>query len=307
MKGYWKRGTLLMLALILCACNNEFRSIATGVDEREANIIIVFLESREIQARKELMATGPSATFEGGVAPKFNILVDKQQAIEAMAILNSNGMPRRQGTNLLELFAKQGLMSTDKEETIRYQSGLAQQLSNMILLIDGILEASVQLSFPDQQRVGEETAEKPQITAAIFLKHQGIADDPNAHLENKVKRLVSGSISGLDIANVTVVTDKSRFTDVPAEILAKSELLGRSQEYVKIWSMIMSKESAGRFRSLFFLLLSLSLVLGASIGWILWKIYPILRTQGGIKELLNPIPLMKSFRKSKEPPAPGAP
>ncbi len=279
----------VLLVVTLCGCN-EVKSIVTGVDEREANVIVVFLESKGIRATKELTSAGPGMGGEGPATPKFNISVDPAQAIDAMSILNSNGLPRRQGTNLLDLFGKPGLMSTDKEETIRYQAGLAQQIANMILMIDGVIDATVQLSFPDQTTAVEGVAPN-KITAAVFVKHQGIIDDPNSHLENKIKRLVSGSINGLDINDVTIVSDRSRFTDVTAPMFDGS-VNGVPKEYVKIWSIVMSKDSAATFRVVFFFLLIAALALAIIVGWVIWKIYPMLRKKGGFREFLNPVPFM---------------
>ena len=290
---------LCLLAFVVCGCE-DMKSIVSSVDERDANVIVVFLDSKGIPAIKEASSSGPGVGGEGPAAPKFDILVPADQAIDAMAILNRNGLPRRQGTNLLELFAKQGLMSTDKEETIRYQAGLAQQIANMILMIDGVIDANVQISFPSQEP-GAESSTPQKITAAVFVKHQGIIDDPNSHLENKIKRLVSGSINGLDINDVTVVSDKSRFTDISMGAMGMPSE-NASQEYVKVWSMMMNKDSVGTFRVIFFFLLVLTIALGAVAGWVLWKIYPVLKSKGGWKELINPDPLL-SLMKKKETPA----
>lgn len=282
-----------LLALILTACGEQ-QSIITGVDERQANIILVFLESKGIHAVKEVASSGGAMATEQTV-PKYNISVDKDQAIMAMALLNQNGLPQRQGTSLLELFAKQGLMSTDKEETIRYQAGLAQQITNTILMIDGVIDASVQLSFPTESALGETTQER--ITAAVYVKHQGIFDDPNSYLETKIKRLVSGSVNGLSIDDVTVVSDRSRFTDV-SPTPAMENIAPTAKEYVQIWSIVMSKESAAKFRSLFFTILVALLFVLLVLGWLMWKVYPIIRSNGGLTELLNPIPLLKKKKKN---------
>ncbi len=297
--GIMKLRSLLwiVLALSLCGCGDS-KSIVTGVDEREANVIVVFLQSKGIQATKEPISSGQGVGGEGPVIARFNINVDASQAIDAMSILNSNGLPRRQGTTLLDLFGKPGLMSTDKEETIRYQAGLSQQLANMILLIDGVIDATVQLSFPEQTATTE-GATPNKITAAVFVKHQGIIDDPNTHLENKIKRLVSGSINGLDINDVTVVSDRSRFTDVSTNSFNESMGNG-TNEYVKIWSMIISKESLATFRVIFFFLLIISLALAVVAGWLLWKIYPLLRKKGGFKEFLNPVPFLNNEVQKEE-------
>lgn len=295
---------LILISLLFTACQ-ESQLIITGVDEREANVILVFLDSKGIVASKEKAAqTGIGGTGESAGSPKFDIYVENKRSMEAMSILNSNGLPHRQGTDLLKLFAKQGLMSTEKEERIRYQAGLAQQLTNMILMIDGVIDANVQLSFPDTTSSAVEETAPQKVTAAVFVKHQGIAEDPNAHLENKIKRLVAGSVTGLDISDVTVVSDRSRFTDV--KIDASQEVLGaRGGEYVKIWSIVMSRESAGMFRFLFFCLLIIAILSILLMGWITWKVYPIIKQHGGLSHFFQLVPFLetakKKWKKTEEP------
>lgn len=280
---------LCLLALAGCETNMV---IINEVDEREANEIIVFLASKDIQAAK---VPAPSTAGPGGGASAvtlYSISVPDNRATEAMAILNQNGLPRKKGTNLLSLFAKSGLMSSDKEETIRYQAGLAEQIANMIRKIDGVIDADVQLSFPSAEATvpGLPGAQAPQrVTAAVYIKHQGIIDDPNSHLVTKIKRLVAGSVNGLDVNDVTVISDRSRYTDVTLNPMPEA-LTPQAKEYVSIWSIVMSKDSAARFRFVFFTLTIASIILAVLIGWITWKFYPILKKRG-FKSLLQPTPL----------------
>lgn len=277
-----------LIGLIMTSCSTAQDTILNNLEEREANVIVVFLESRGIDATKSPVKSSGGAGDTG--APKFNIGVPSKLAVEAMSILNQNGLPQRHGTTLLELFAKSGFMSTDREETIRYQAGLAQQLVNVILMIDGVIDANVQLSFPD---ITEDNFDQSVIkvpTAAVFVKHQGIFDDPNSHLIVKIKRLVSGSIQGLTLDNVTVVSDKSRFTDTsPAESL-KDTTCAVGDEQVKIWSITMNKNSTGKFRVFFFFLTSIMILFALLLGWFIWKMYPTIRANGGIKKLFMPAP-----------------
>ena len=267
-------------------------SIINNVDEREANEIIVFLASKGIAAQKSVSVSASPAGAGGPVM--YSISVEEGQSTQAMAILNQNGLPRKKGTNLLDLFAKAGLMTSDKEETIRYQAGLAEQLANMIRKIDGVIDADVQLSFPEESTtpigpMASAVAPK-KITAAVYVKHQGVLDDPNTHLVTKIKRLIAGSITGLDINDVTVISDRSRFTDLTLTPSAET-LEPKAKEYVSIWSIVMSKSSASRFRFIFFLLMICAIVFACIIGWMIWKFYPILKRRGGFKSLMNPVPL----------------
>lgn len=296
-------GLLGTMLLMVTGCDSN-REVVSNVDEKEANVILVILESKRIPASKA--ATATTAIGGEGSGSKYSIMVPEKYSIEAIAYLNQNGLPRTKGTTLLDLFAKQGLMTSDKEETIRYQAGLAQQLTNTITMIDGVIDANVQLSFPPEDTgLGQETEQK-KITAAVYVKHQGVIDDPNIHLENKIKRLISGSVSGLDINDVTVVSDRSRFTDITLENMPEA-LAGRPGEYVSVWNIVMSKNSVGRFRVLFFIITTIAVLLAVVLGWISWKFYPQLKRKGGLKELFNPIPLINSIRKKppNEPPGEG--
>ncbi len=290
-------GVMGSFLLLFTGCDTN-REVVSNIEEKEANVILVLLESKGIPASKA--AAAASAIGSADTGTKYSIMVPDKYSIEAIAYLNQNGLPRTKGTTLLDLFAKQGLMTSDKEETIRYQAGLAQQLTNTLLMIDGVIDANVQLSFPPEVTgLGLET-EKKKITAAVYVKHQGVIDDPNIHLENKIKRLISGSISGLDINDVTVVSDRSRFTDITLEQMPEA-LGGKPGEYVSIWNIVMSKKSVSRFRVLFFIITAIAVLLAIVLGWISWKFYPHLKKKGGLKELFNPIPLINSF--IKKPPS----
>lgn len=292
---------LLPLILLLTGCENN-RIIVNNVDEREANEIIVFLASKGINVQKVAAPAAVGVAAQAG-APKYGLSVSERDMNEAMAILNQNGLPRKQGTNLLELFAKQGLMTTDKEESIRYQAGLEQQIANTIRKIDGVIDAEVQLAFPDTSNTttAGPTPQAPvqRVTAAVYVKHQGIVDDPNSHLVSKIKRLVAGSVNGLDINDVTVISDRSRFTDVSLGTSLEGAA-NQPRDYTSVWSIVISKQSVPRFRTLFFLLISTNIALLVFAVWMIWKVYPILREHGGFRQLLNPAPMIKPEEPPKE-------
>jgi type III secretion protein J len=292
---------IFLSTLLLTGCEAQ-SVIVNDVDEREANEIVVFLASKGISAKKVPYASSsPGGGAQG--ASKWSISVRDNQSTDAMAILNQNGLPRIKGTNLLTLFAKQGLMSSDKEEMVRYQAGLAEQIAGTIRKIDGVLDADVQISFPPENTgalPGEVTSQK--ITAAVYVKHQGVLDDPNSHLIIKIKRLVSGSVNGLDINDVVIISDRARFADIslnqtPEMLSPKME----EKEYVSIWSIVMSKQSASRFRTLFFFLSMLAIAFGCFTLWLIWKLYPLLKAKG-FTSLFRIEPLTPSEESPPTPP-----
>lgn len=293
--------TVMSLGMITFTGCEKNEAIVSGIEEKEANLILVLLKNKGIEAQKIRQATSGAAAQ--GAGPKFSISVPEGDTIEAISFLNQNGLPKKMGTNLLDLFAKQGLMTTEKEETIRYHAGLAQQLTNVILMIDGVIDASVQLSFPPEQTAitaaNQSKEEKPKITSAVYVKHQGVIDDPNTHLEDKIRRIISGSITGLDINNVTIVSDRARLADLSIDEMPEG--FYAPQEYVSIWSIVMSKTSAARFRTLFFLIMTLLIIFAVITGWLLWKLYPLLRKKEGFKSLLSPSPIQMPEKSKEEP------
>jgi len=265
---------ILLSFLLLTGCEKP-SVIVNSIPEREANEIVVFLASKGIPAMKIAASSGGAV---GGAATEamFNISVDEKQIVDAMAILNSNGLPRKKAPQLLELFAKSGLVSSEREENIRYQAGLSAQIAGTIRKIDGVLDADVKLSIPQEASgiPGATTGPQRKITAAVFVKHQGILDDPNSHLVTKIKRLVSGSVSGLDTSDVTVISDRARFADISVDELTE-EITPQAKEYVSIWSIVLSKGSTSRFRVLFFTLIISMILFALLLIWMLWKFYPI--------------------------------
>lgn len=266
---------LFFVSLFLASCQNH-QAIVNGIDEREANEIVVYLASKGIAAQKVQQETSGAGAQTTTLF--FNIFVEENESVKAMAALNTAGLPRRGGTTLLDLFAKSGLMSSDREETIRYQAGLAEELCNTIRKIDGVLDADVQLSFPSTESAPLPGVPLPKTTAAVYIKHQGLLEDPNSHIETKIKRLLSGSVSGLDYNDVAVISDRARFasllTSPEMEPIGLKEL---QQNYVRIWGMTLSKASLTRFRFIFFSFILLVLGLLGGAGFLVYKYLPRLR------------------------------
>ncbi len=263
---------VFLISIFLTGCEKN-QSITTGIDERQANEIVVFLASKGIAAQKvqATIAAGAAAT----TSVSYDIYVDKDKLVEAMAILTENGLPRIRGTTLLELFTTGGLMTTDKEETIKYQAGLEVELEKTIRKIDGVIDADVKISFPTTTETGLTETETTKLKAAVYVKHQGVFDDPNQHLESKIKRFVSGSIDNLSFDDINVISDRSKFTDII--LPTDSQLLGPKaldKEYVKIWSIIMTKSSAKTFKYIFFLLILIIFAFAGSLGFLIYKFYP---------------------------------
>lgn len=277
---------LLAFSLLLTSCESQ-KTIVNGLDEREANEILVFLASKGISANKVQSLAG---TTGGGGPAKitlWDISVSEKDATEAMALLNQAGLPRKRSQNLLSIFSNVGLVPSERQDKIRYEAGLAEQIASVIRKIDGVLDAEVQISFPEEDPLNPGKT-KGKITASVYVKHNGVLDDPNSHLITKIKRLVASSITGLDYNDVTVISDRARGSELTGPFVPSEN---EEKAYVDIWTIILAKESVTRFRVIFFTFSFLILVLALALIWLTWKIYPVLKTHGGLRELFHLEPL----------------
>lgn len=287
---------ILSALFLLTSCESR-KIIVNGLEEREANEILVFLQNKNVDAIKVQSTVG---TGGGGGAKivLWDISVASTQALDAMAYLNQAGLPRRRSQSLLNIFTGAGLVPSEMEQKIRYQAGLAEQIASTIRKIDGILDAEVQISFPEEDPLNQHE-KKQKITASVYVKHNGVLDDPNSHLITKIKRLVAASVPGLDYDNVTIIGERARFSDFPLGVAPSEE----EKHYVNIWSIVLAKESVTRFRILFFGFTILLLTLGILLIWLCWKIYPLLKERGGIKSLfhLHSLPVEKTEPTEEKP------
>lgn len=278
----------LFVVLFLTGCESH-NMILTNVSETDANQIIVLLESKGITASKT--AVKSQGAGSESAANMWDISVDTTRQTEALAILNRIGLPRPPGVSMLELFPQQGLMKTDFEEKIRYNEGLNEAIATTIRKIDGILEVDVQIAIPEQDQL-DLNAPKENPRASVFIKHDGVLNDPNNLIVQKIRRFVSGSVINLTFDDVTVVTDQARFTDISlASLSPKTEATPwGNQDFVKIWSIVVSANSASAFRTILFLFCLFSILFILVLGWMIWKFQNIFKKMNNYKEFLKPDP-----------------
>lgn len=284
-----------LFAFLLIACEST-KPIVSDLSQKEANEIVVFLDRKGIPSQKvKQVATGAGARDEN----RYSIRVRVDRSTEAMSVLNNAGLPRRRSKDLLTLFGQGGLVPSELEEKIKYQSGLEEQLAATIRKIDGVLDADVRLSFPEENVLNPQAEEKDK-TASVYVKHQGVLDDPNSHLNTKIRRYVASSVEGLKYENVTVIGDRARFTGDPAlqQIARRSE----DRQWVKIWRIVIARESIQPFRMIFFGFSVTLMFFALMVLWMFWKIFPVLNATGGISQLFTLRPVAYSdLQKNSKP------
>lgn len=284
---------IMMLVIpLLTGCDNS-KIIVHELDEKESNEILNVLSSKGIDAVK--IKSGDGGGGGGSKVTLWNISVPADKASEAMSILNQSGLPRRRGQNLLNIFGNVGLVPSEMTEKIRYQAGLSETLASVIRKMDGVLDAEVQISFPEEDPLNPGQM-KQKMTASVYVKYSPLLDDPNAHLATKIKRLVASGVPGLDYDNVTVILDRARFANIEStDTTAREE-----KNFVNIWTIVVAQESVSRFRVVFFSFIVLILLLLIALGWLFWKIFPVAEKSGGLKSLFSLAPLAAVKPEEKE-------
>lgn len=295
---FQKVHTFLILVFIisLFSCTSR-KTIANGLDIRDANEIIVFLSNNGIIATKVKSEEGTNSQGMQKIT-LWDVTVEAHLAQDSLSLLNANGLPRRKSQNLLDLFTSGGLVPSDMQEKIRYQAGLGQQIASTIRKIDGVIDAEVNLSFPEEDALNPK-AIKGEATAAVYVKHTGVFDDPNTHLDTKVKRLVSSAVNGLSFENVTIISDRARFSDSQAMHNPKRT---QDLDLVQVWSLLIARQSLTHFQILFFCMSMTVFVLFVLVGALIWKIYPFVQKCGGFRSFLTLHPLNLSFEKMQDKP-----
>jgi type III secretion protein J len=194
-----RHGTAALIvagALLLSGCKE---AIYTRLSEAEANSVLLTLIRGGIPAEKR---AGEDGTF--------GVWVADAEIATAIELLRADAQPSEHYTNLGEVFARNGLISSPTEERIRLIYGLQQELAKTLSQIDGVLVARVHIVVPATDPF--EAAAKPS-SAAVFIKHR---DDMNMQtMVMSVKDLVVRSVEGLAPETVSVNLFAARATATP--------------------------------------------------------------------------------------------
>lgn len=267
---------------LLTGCTSQ-STIVHNVDDSEANEIIVYLSSKGIQVSKSASSTGSSP---GGTATvsMYDITVPQAQATEAMALLNIVGLPRPKTPSLLDIFSNSGLVPSAMQEKIRYQQGLEDEIANTIRQIDGVLDAQVIISFPQTNPLHpEQTLGKT--TASVFVKNNGVLDDPNLNLVSKIKRLVASAVPGLSYDNVTVIGDTERVQSSYGNLIVNPP-----PKLATIWGIEVNPKSIASFQWYFSGALIGAFICLLLLFWTLWKCHHLVKASGGYLQLFTASP-----------------
>ncbi len=207
MRRIFQISITIMAVLLLVGCK---QALYNRLSEQEANDVLLTLMKGGVEAEKR---TVDEKTF--------SIWVQESQIATAVELLRSGAQPSEHYTNLGEIFARNGLISSPTEERVRYIYGLQQELAKTLSQIDGVLVARVHIVVPANDPFS--TGVKPA-SASVFLKHR--ADMNMQVVVPAIKDLVVRGIEGLNGDNVAVTLFPARSTLASPEQVPVTRFFG---------------------------------------------------------------------------------
>ncbi len=179
------------LALLLAGCDKE-ATLFSGLAESQANAALA-----------ALLESGIAATKAPGDEGTWNVMIGEKDFAEAATLCERRGLPRRTFNGVGVVFKKTGMVSSPSEERIRFMDAIAQDLSQTISMIDGVVDARVHVVLPENDPFAKNTLPS---SAAVALRSRWDADLTEAIPQ--VKSLVKNAIEGRAYEKISVTVFK---------------------------------------------------------------------------------------------------
>ena len=189
----WVRRAVVLVPLLVAGCSTN---ILHGVDERSANEATAALERTGIGAEKLPDESGGNGT------PRFTVRVARGDAGRAVDLLGARGLPRPATRGFAQTYGQPSLIPTASEERARYLDALAGEIERTLESADGVVSARVHLVLEEADPLAVDGKPRNPARAAVLLKARAGRSPLD---EDDVRKLVSGSVAGLEPSAVSVV------------------------------------------------------------------------------------------------------
>jgi type III secretion protein J len=229
---FFKLLVMLGLTILLTSCLRH--DLQTGLNEQDAQEIVVLLNENGIEA-----SSVKSAGEKKG-EDKWTVVVHggDQSLARAWRVLEENGLPRQKDKGLEDVFSSAGMIPTATEEKARLLTGISGEINHTLKSVAGVVDAHVLVVLPDNSPLLDKTERVPP-TASVLIKYRG-SDLPLS--EDDVKKLVARAVEGLQPENVAVVYKKVELKPPANRNLIP--LLG-NQEFLVVALVLLAISSMG--------------------------------------------------------------
>lgn len=192
--------TLLLLVLTLGACQKT--GLHHGLEEAEADEILVYLHEKGIDAEKKKEVSGQDVSW--------TILVPKLDLPIARRVLVEQNLPRKKELGLSGVYKEKSMISSAGEQHARFLLSLKGEIINSLEKIPEVVDADVVLNVPSESDFAllEETRKRP--TASVVLRLKVIPGFETAITEGKIQRFVANAIPEMDPNDVVVVLTRAK-------------------------------------------------------------------------------------------------
>ncbi len=183
---------VLLAFVFLAGCADD--EILHGLDERQANEVLVALDGAGIRGRKEREDRADGAWV---------VSVPARDSPRAQRVLADGGLPRARPPGFGDVFSKGSMVPTPTEEHALYLHALGGELARTIEAIDGVVGARVHVGLPqaDPLRPGE----RPPPRGSVLVRCRPSSCEAVRRFEGGLRSLVAGAADGLDPSAVSVV------------------------------------------------------------------------------------------------------
>jgi type III secretion protein J len=181
------------LSFWIIACSNSSHALLDGLSQTSANNVISTLYKHGgIVATKRLDENG-----------KYSIFVVPELEMNALQILKKYNLPQKSLQSFGDIFKKDSFISSPIEEQARYIDALNQEISDMLLHLDGVVSVKAEVSLPP---VTDKIWQGDVInsSASVIIRYQ-----PEYRINlytNTIKKLVANSVPGLIPDRVEVLS-----------------------------------------------------------------------------------------------------
>ena len=184
--------------------------------------IQALLAKNNIVASRMVDGTKSKIYLKGGdCTPGIKKCTTEQRDRAIMVIVESGLYDQNVG---LEIFDKGDFTSTKEDKKIRLVRAMNGELARLIKRIDGIEDASVFISIPEQSMF---SANQKPVTATVQLT-VAVGQTLNMSTIKAVSNLLLGSVSGLTASNISITDTNGHVYNSLVD--AQSEMLERIQQ-----------------------------------------------------------------------------
>ncbi|PJC86442.1 flagellar M-ring protein FliF [Vibrio sp. HA2012] len=182
-----------IIVVALWSSNQNYRPLYGNQERFDTGEIISVLETEDIPYRLQ---------EENG-----QVLVEEGEVARIRMLLAAKGVKAQLPTGLESLQDESSLGTSQFMETARYRHGLEGELVRTILSLNAVTNVRVHLAIPRETLFVRHNAQAPSASVMVELK---AGEDLKTEQVEAIINLVTGSVTGMKVENVSVVDQYGR-------------------------------------------------------------------------------------------------